>query len=220
MDKYLSVLCYPHKDKQLKIIIDLLNSFIVYCSKQYKISIKIKAISTVEFDLTIHNLLQKFFIFSEKHFKCVDIHQVYELLAIMKNPPNKRLAIVNQSNTINETFRKFFHTTEETTTSSEINEVFHFISLENLKLKSNQGPWGITGGIYPNSLAIVTEKFKEVIYHEFLHQLSVSEGYNDNDYTNTCLDNCWMQYNPTLGNSLCEEHTKELINFIKRKQLS
>ncbi|NCQ17187.1 MAG: hypothetical protein COZ80_03385 [Ignavibacteria bacterium CG_4_8_14_3_um_filter_37_9] len=220
MEKHLSVLRYPHDDEQLKNVIDVLNNFIAFCSKEFKVNIKIKAVSTVELNPTICNLLQKFLSFSEKHFRCADIQEVNELLEIMKNPPAERLYIIKQLSKSNETFWEFFHTTEEIATSLEIKEVFQFISLKNLKLKNKQGPWGIAVGVYPHSIAIDTTGFKESIFHEFLHQLGVLDGYDYITHTTTCVSSCWMQYTATFGNSLCEEHSKELINFIKRWQLN
>ena len=98
--------------------------------------------------------------------------------------------------------------------------MFQFISLKKLELKNGQGPWGVTIGKYPFSVAIDACGYKEVIYHEFLHQLNVSEGYDENDYSNTCDSLCWMQYIATKGKLLCEKHRKELVKFVKDKQLS
>ncbi|MBU1680846.1 MAG: hypothetical protein KKD86_18650 [Bacteroidetes bacterium] len=220
MKKYLSVLRYPHDDNHLNSVIEVLNAFIMDRSRGSKINIKIKPLPTVELDSIIHDLLQKFLSFSEKHFNCLDIDQLFDLLDIIKNPTDKTLNVIKTTYKSNGQLLDFFHTARETASSLKVSQVFLFISLPNLELKSSQGPWGASKGIYPFSVAIDTTGYKEVIFHEFLHQLSVSEGYNEINYTNTCVSSCWMQYNATLGNSLCEKHSKELIKFTKGNQLS
>lgn len=112
---------------------------------------------------------------------------------------------------------KYFNKLKNAATSFKIEEVFQFISLNNLSLKFDQGPWGITYSTYPFSIAIDAKGDKEVIYHEFLHQLNVSDGYDSE--LNSCNISCWMQYLPVKGKLLCEMHKNELVNFCTKMEL-
>lgn len=218
--KYLSVLYYPHNDKQLNYVIDTLNSFIIFLNREFNINLMFRAHSTIDLNLSLHKLLQDFLLLSEKHFNYVDINCVLDLFEIVKHPSKRMLDVVQLTHKNNKELCHFFQKAKRIASAFKIKEVFQFISLKNLKLKNGQGPWGATNGVYPFSVAIDAKGYKEIIYHEFLHQLSVSEGYDESNFTNTCVSSCWMQRNATLGNSLCEEHSKELINFIKREQLN
>jgi|ERR1035437_5936377 hypothetical protein len=219
MAKYLSVLCYPHDDKQLDTVIVLLHWLISYCFKEFNVSINITALPTSELNPTIHNLLQQFLSFSEMHLHYVDIDQVKDLLEIIKCPTDQMLNVVKPSHT-DKALLRFYHTAKETASSLNVEQVFQFISLQNLKLIRDQGPYGASKYTYPFSVAIDTTGYKEVIFHEFLHQLSVSEGYDETTHITTCASTCWMQYNATRGDSLCEKHSKELTDFIRSNQLS
>lgn len=218
MDKYLSVLHYPHDDQQLKFVVDSLNEFIVYLSKEYKIKIRIRAKSTYDLNPALHSLLQRFLILFERKFKVIDISVVSDLLEIIKNPTNKMLKFISLFHRNNTALLEFFRTAKSEATSIKIEEMFLFISLKNMKLVNGQGPWGVTKGIYPFTVAIDATGDKEVRFHEFLHQLNVSDGYEEDDvnHKTKCSGSCWMQFVPTFGNSLCEKHSEELINFIKQ----
>jgi hypothetical protein len=213
--KYLSVSYYPHNDKQLGYVIDTLNNFILYLNSEFSINLNFRAYSTIDLNLSLHNLIQNFLLFSERHFGYVDINYIVELYSIIKNPSNKMLNYIKASYKNNNELSEFFLKSNNDAISLKVKKVFQFISLQNLKLKDGQGPWGITYGVYPFSVAIDTKGYKEVIYHEFLHQLNVSEGYYEITLLNSCENSCWMQYNPTLGSSLCERHAKELIEFAR-----
>ena len=66
------------------------------------------------------------------------------------------------------------------------------------------------------NVALETIGYKESIFHEFLHQFGVSEGYDFSKATSKGCENCWMQYNTTNGNGLCEKHQMELKRFIQK----
>ena len=218
--KYLSVLYYPHNDKQLSYVVNTLNDFILYLNSILSIKLKLQARPTIDINLSLHNLLQDFLLFSEQHYNYVDINCVIDLFEIIKHPSKKMLDIIQLSHKDDNELCDFFQSAKHSASSFRIKDVFQFISLKKLKLKNGQGPWGATNGQYPFSVAIDAKGYKEVIYHEFLHQLSVSEGYNEITHINSCNNSCWMQYEAVRGNSLCEKHTKELINFINVSKLS
>jgi len=219
-EKYLSVSYYPHNDKQLSYVIDTINNFILYLNHELNINLTFRACSTIDLDLPLHNLLQDFLFFSEQHFNYVDINCVIDFFEIIKHPSKEMLSIIQLSHKDDKELYKFFQKAKRAASSFKIDEAFQFISLESLKLKNGQGPWGATNGQFPFSVAIVAKGYKEVIYHEFLHQLNVSEGYDEITHLNSCDNLCWMQYEATKGNSLCEKHKNELVKFIIAKQLS
>jgi len=218
MEKYLSVLCYPHNDNKLDTVINVLNGFIKDYSKKLNIDINIKAFPTAEFNPVVHNLLQQFLSFSEQQFNYVDIEQIIDLFEIIKHPSGKTLKMVLPSHS-NVALLELFRTTKKIALSLSIEEVFQFISLGGLKLKPGQGPWGTCKYEYPFTVAVDTTGYKEVILHEFLHQLGVKDGYDETNHLTTCVCTCWMQYNATMGNSLCEKHLTELIDFIRSNKL-
>jgi hypothetical protein len=91
-----------------------------------------------------------------------------------------------------------------------------FIILDDstLRLKDHNHLWGINIGKYPDSISLERTGYKESVFHEFLHQFDVGEGYDPNTYATTCDNSCWMQFDSTMGNSLCDEHQKKLKKFI------
>jgi len=219
-EKFLSVSYYPHNDKQLSDVIETINNFILYLNHELNISLKFRALSLIDLDLPIHKLLQEFLLFSEQHYNYVDINYVIDLFYIIKYPSKQMLNTIQGSHKDDKELCEFYQKAKRTASSFKIDEIFQFISLENLKLKTGQGHWGATNGQFPFSVAIDAKGYKEVIYHEFLHQLNVSEGYDEITHLNSCDNLCWMQYEATKGNSLCEKHKNELVKFIIAKQLS
>ncbi|MCH7828028.1 MAG: hypothetical protein IIC75_08680 [Bacteroidetes bacterium] len=216
--KYLGVSYYPHNDKQLNCVIATLNDFILYLNGEFNINLKFRAYSTIDFNSSLHSLLQDFLFFSEQHFNYVDINCLIDLFEIIKHPSNEMLDVIQLSHKNDIELCQFFQKAKLAASSFKIDEVFHFISLKSLQLKEGQGPWGATIGVYPFSVAIDAKGYKEIIYHEFLHQLKVSEGYNEITHLNSCDNSCWMQYEATKGNSLCEKHKNELVKFVNTMQ--
>lgn len=219
-EKFLSVSYYPHNDKHLSYVIETINNFILYLNHELNISLKFRALSLIDLYLPIHKLLQEFLLFSEQHYNYVDIKYVIDLFYIIKYPSKQMLNTIHGSHKDDKELCEFYQKAKRIASSFKIDEVFQFISLESLKLKNGQGPWGATNGQFPFSVAIDAKGYKEVIYHEFLHQLKVSEGYNEITLLNSCDNSCWMQYEATKGNSLCEKHAIELVNFVKVMLLS
>jgi|GEM_PF-6467956 hypothetical protein len=219
-EKCLSVSYYPHNDKQLSNVIETINNFIISLNFELNISLKFRARSLIDLDLSLHNLLQEFLLFSEQHYNCVDINYVVDLFEIIKHPSKQMLNTIEVSHKDDKELCKFFQKAKSSSSSFMIDDIFQFISLKDLKLKTGQGPWGVTYGQFPFTVAIDAIGYKEIIYHEFLHQLSVSEGYDEITLLNTCDKLCWMQYEATKGNLICEKHKNELAKFITAKQLS
>jgi hypothetical protein len=218
MEKHLSVLRYPQDDKQLVTVIGVLNDFISDRSKGLKISINIRALPTFELNPTIHTLLQQLLSLLSKRYRCIDIHKVFDLFYIIQDPTDRKLDYIAYKYKEEKSLLKFFYSAQEAVLSIKEKHLFQFISLHNMNLEVGQGPYGVAGLTYPFSIAIETTGFKQSIYHEFLHQLNVSDGYGGSNL-NTCGGPCWMQYDATKGKELCEKHSKELLEFIKRERL-
>ena len=91
-----------------------------------------------------------------------------------------------------------------------------FFALQGLSLKPGQGPWGSSYGEYPFTVAVETTGYRESIFHEFLHQFGVSEGYDvDTKITLKGCENCWMQWEAVKGRELCKRHRNELTIFLQ-----
>jgi len=92
-----------------------------------------------------------------------------------------------------------------------------FFSLQDMSLKPCQGPWGASQGKYPFTVAVETKGYEESIFHEFLHQFGVSEGYHpDMKTTLKGCENCWMQWEAVRGRELCKRHRNELTEFLDK----
>ncbi len=97
-----------------------------------------------------------------------------------------------------------------------------FVALDNkLHLCANQGATNSWGECYydeyPTTVAIERTGQRESIFHEFLHQLGVSEGYDPLSSSKPpCDPACWMQYVSTKGKGLCGRHRAELEQFLVR----
>ncbi len=91
-----------------------------------------------------------------------------------------------------------------------------FFAVEDIDIKDR--PFGQNLGKYPLCVAVETTGKKESIYHEFLHQLGVSEGYDKETkrIKKYCSTNCWMQLNATNGKELCKYHQEELKRFLQK----
>lgn len=215
MTKLLSVLSYPEDEKNLNYVVDTLNNFITYLNREYKLKLNIEVHPLFETNVMINTLLNNYLTLLENTYNFIDIDRIVDLFEIIKNPTIDKLDLIRPSYVNNNEMWDFFLKTRLVASSFKIKDVFQFITLKNINLKSGQGPWGITGGrVYPFSISAVTKNFKEIIYHEFLHQLNITEGYDDN-FDPTCSTPCWMQYNPTLADSICTKHSHELIEFAR-----
>ncbi|MFA4918974.1 MAG: hypothetical protein WC581_06970 [Thermodesulfovibrionales bacterium] len=76
--------------------------------------------------------------------------------------------------------------------------------------------WGVTTeSFYPKAISAEIKGYEESVYHEFLHQIGASEGYNvTTKKTLPGCERCWMQFNATKGTGLCERHIKEVKDFL------
>lgn len=92
-----------------------------------------------------------------------------------------------------------------------------FFNIEGLTLNNNEGKWGASMKTFKDTTCISIEisGLKESIFHEFLHLVGVSEGYHlvTLDPLPGC-ENCWMQWDSTKGEGLCEKHREEIKDFI------
>lgn len=81
-------------------------------------------------------------------------------------------------------------------------------------------PFAIEGASlwdYPESLSIVNVCRQELVFHEFLHQLGLADGYDEKTLApKRGCENCWMQYLPWEGNGLCSIHRTELKLYLAR----
>lgn len=222
MEKYISVLNYPQNEVELNNVIKIINDFVFSLNKQYKIILPFIARSTASLSPAIQKILFDLLNYFENTYNSINIDYILDLFEIIKNPSQKMLNIIKPSYTNQKKLWKHFLNAKRIARSLDVNEVFQFISLKKIKLKIGQGPYGATKGTYPFTVAINTTIYREVIYHELLHQLGVDDGYSKKNeiITHTCSVKCFMQYDPTLGNMLCDKHVNELIKFSNNNRLS
>ena len=90
-----------------------------------------------------------------------------------------------------------------------------FVALRDLQLIQGDF-WGVTTPTcYPKTISAEITGQQELVYHEFLHQIGASEGYNvETKTTLPGCERCWMQFNATKGTGLCERHVKEVKDFL------
>ncbi|MBK8396265.1 MAG: hypothetical protein IPL26_13650 [Leptospiraceae bacterium] len=60
--------------------------------------------------------------------------------------------------------------------------------------------------------------YPELFYHEICHFLGAQDGYDEinNFKTIPGCEECWMQYEPAKGKTLCDKHLKEIKECLDR----
>lgn len=83
--------------------------------------------------------------------------------------------------------------------------------------KTRLGTWGETADVYPRSASIVSFDIRELTQHEVLHQLHVSDGYDETSHeVLPGCERCIMQFEPNRGSGLCSRHDGELRRALER----
>lgn len=71
------------------------------------------------------------------------------------------------------------------------------------------------------SIIGINQNYPELLFHELLHFFGAEEGYDTElleTYKN-CSD-CWMQFEPSKGHTLCQHHQTQVKSFLDSLSLS
>lgn len=213
----INVFSYPENSKRRCSAIKALETLIDILNSKYRIEFYIEVrdghIAFPQFS----RFLVKFLDSCKATYNYIDIEWLSNLNWIINAPNKDTLSIIEKWTGSNFKFLIPFLLEAQDNSENWRSAIgAQFFALNGLNLKPGQGPWGTAHDKYPFSVAIETTGYKESIFHEFLHQFGVSEGYNPvTKATLKGCENCWMQWEATRGNELCERHRAELSNFIQ-----
>jgi len=212
-----SIFSYPENRKRRRLTIKVLETLIDIINSKYGIEFCIEVKDGHNAFPEFSCFLMKFFESCKRTYTYLDVKWLSYLNWIINIPDNDTLSsikrLVGQDS---EFLRPFLLEAKEYAEDWRPAIGAQFFALQDLQLKPGQGPWGTSQGEYPFSIAAETTGYKESIFHEFLHQFGVSEGYDR--ATKAPLkdcENCWMQWEATRGNELCIKHRGELASFIR-----
>lgn len=218
----LATFSFPDDNKLRKLTIRAIKNLLKFLKCRYKLCIPINIEDGHVCYPEFSSFLVRFFDSCKKTYGFVDITWISYLNLIIKQPNCDTLKLIKYCiEKADFNFLEHF-LYEALNQSGKYQNVIEaqFFSIRNLALKQGQGPWGVCQKTYPSiAVALETTGYEESIYHEFLHMLGVSEGYDElTKNTLKGCENCWMQWNATKGNSLCQRHVDELKQFIKKIQ--
>lgn len=149
----------------------------------------------------------------------LDCCWLYYINSVIKFPTNSTInSIRNLLNKRDDKFLKPYLDKAKKNSKKLFSSVgVNFFLICNIKLREDQGPWGVCMGTYPFGVAIETTGLRESIFHEFLHLFGLDDGY-DNLTKKSLLNckNCWMQWEAIRGSGLCKNHVFELSQFINK----
>jgi len=218
----ISVFSYPEHSRRRASAIETISSLLEILDSNYGIRLPLKVVDGHAAHCPFSRFMMEFLRSCEKTYNHVDIHWLYHLNWIIKVPSQDILSgIRSLSGPDFQFLEPFLLEAQDNSESWRPAVGAQFFAIKRIGLKPGQGPWGANLGKYedPYSVAIETTGCRESIFHEFLHQFGVSEGYNKDD-TTTCrgCENCWMQREATRGKELCKRHQGELASFLQNIQ--
>lgn len=212
-----NVFSYPEHSKKRFFTIKALQKLINILNSKYEINLFIEVEDGHIAYPLFSRFLMKFLHSCKRTYDYLDIKWLSYINWIINAPKRDTLSPIEYLVEQDLKFLKPYLLEAQKNSKNWIKAIgLQFFSLQNLRLKPGQGPWGVSHGEYPFSVAVDTTGYKESIFHEFLHQFGVSEGYDIN--TKAPLkgcEKCWMQWEAVKGRGLCKKHRNELIGCLK-----
>jgi hypothetical protein len=213
-----SVFAYPENEKLRSSTISILKSLIKILDSDYKIIFPV----IIEDGHIVHpsfsHFIASFLAACSQTYKCVDVEWLYWINGMIKDPTDDFLHLFKSKFNLDFHFLEPFILKAKKEAKDWVHAVgAQFFVLRGLPLKPGIGVWGVVQGDFPFSVAIEITGNKESIFHEFLHQFGVSDGYEQaSKSTLEGCNECWMQWQATKGKGLCKKHQDELHLFINR----